>query len=263
MAIRIKKHTPLKTFLFVLKALLKRERVTRFGKYKLGAVWMLVDPLLSVIVLGLILGPFMGRSTGSVPYPFFLLCGFMLLSLMTGPINSSANAVGANQGLLVFRQVQPFDTFVSRFVFELVTTTLAFMFFCLIGWWFGVEITFMQIFSLIYCLLVTWVTGCGLGLLLGIAAMKIKELEKIIAYIQRPLIFISAILFPISTVPPDYRGYLLLNPLVHTVEYSRSCLFPAYEVPDVNLVYPSIFGLVCLALGMMTYRNNRQFLKQL
>ncbi len=34
---------------FVLKALLKREMVTRFGRYKLGLLWMLVDPLVSVI----------------------------------------------------------------------------------------------------------------------------------------------------------------------------------------------------------------------
>ena len=46
----------------VLSALLHREAVTRFGKYKLGVLWLLVEPLTSVIVLGLVLGPIVGRT---------------------------------------------------------------------------------------------------------------------------------------------------------------------------------------------------------
>lgn len=79
MAIRIKKHSAFRTQCYVIRALFKRELVTRFGKYKMGAIWMLVDPLVSVIILGLILGPFLGRSSGDIPYSFFLLCGFMML----------------------------------------------------------------------------------------------------------------------------------------------------------------------------------------
>ncbi|MGB2561109.1 MAG: hypothetical protein ACPIG6_10965, partial [Akkermansiaceae bacterium] len=76
MAIRIQEHSPWKSQVLVIKALLKRELITRFGKYKLGAIWILTDPLLSVLYLGLILGPFMSRSTGEIPYIFFILCGF-------------------------------------------------------------------------------------------------------------------------------------------------------------------------------------------
>ena len=62
MPIRIKEQSPWKSQVLVIKALFKRELITRFGKYKLGAVWILLDPLLSVLFLGLILGPFLGRS---------------------------------------------------------------------------------------------------------------------------------------------------------------------------------------------------------
>ena len=87
MPIRIKEQSPWKSQVLVIKALFKRELITRFGKYKLGAVWLLVDPLLSVLFLGLILGPFLGRSAGEIPYIFFLLCGFMLLKMVTGTLN--------------------------------------------------------------------------------------------------------------------------------------------------------------------------------
>ena len=76
MPIRIKEQSPWKSQVLVIKALLGRELITRIGKYKLGALWILVDPLISVIVLGVILGPFLGRSSGEIPYAFFFTLRF-------------------------------------------------------------------------------------------------------------------------------------------------------------------------------------------
>lgn len=223
---------------------------------------MLIDPLISVIILGLVLGPLIGRSSGVIPYPFFLLCGFILLSLITGPIKCSNQAISSNAGLLVFKQVQPLDVFLSRYLFEICSTTLAFFIFCLIGYWIGIDLSLEHIFSLLLCLIITWLLGCGIGLIMGIAATKVKELEKIINYIQRPLLFVSAVLYPSSAIPGQYREFLLYNPLVHTIEYTRYCLFPHYDVRHVNLTYPLTCALVMIALGMMSYRNNRHYLTQ-
>jgi len=260
--IRIKQHSAWKTQLFVIQALVKREIVTRFGKYKLGAIWMLIDPLAQVIMLGLILGPLLGRTSGIIPYPFFLLCGFMLLSLVTGPINAGLGAISSNQGLLIFKQVLPIDPFIARFGFEFVTTILAFSVFCILGAWFGIPISLSHIPELLYALFITWVIGSSLGLFFGIACNKFTELEKIVSYIQRPLLYISGILFPLSAVPNHYAQFLLLNPLTHTVEYARICLFPDYHADGVNLYYPTGFAVVTLALALMLYRNNRHDLTQ-
>jgi capsular polysaccharide transport system permease protein len=262
MGIRIKEQSAWRSQVLVTKALLQRELITRFGKYKLGAIWILIDPLVSVIVLGIMLGPFLGRSSGVVPYPFFLLCGFMLLSMLTGPINSGLSAISANQGLLVFKKVQAIDPFIARFIFLLLTNSAALIVFCIIAYWLGVVISLNHLPEAIICVILTWVIGSGLGLQLGVACLKFTELEKVIQYIQRPLLFVSAVLYPIDAIPPEIRKYLLYNPLVHTIECLRMALFPSYVVESVNLYYPAAWALIVSALGLMTYRNNRHFLTQ-
>lgn len=247
---------------FVIKALLKREMLTRFGKYKLGFLWMLVDPLVSVIVLGLLLGPILGRSSGPIPYAFFLLCGFMLLKTLTDTMNVAMGAITANQGLLVFRQVQPIDPFLSRFIFILLTRLLSFVLFCLIGSWLGIDLSIQSIWSVLGGLLIVWMIGCGLGLTFGVICIKFKELEKIHQYVQRPLIFISCVLYSINTIPAEYQHIMLLNPLAHCIEVVRQGLFPDYVPVGVNLFYPFLCALVCMTFGMMTYRNNRHFLTE-
>ena len=72
--------------ILVIKALFHREVITRFGEYQLGFVWMLLEPLLSVLIIGFLIGSFGGRAVPEIPYPFFVLNGKLLLNLFTGRI---------------------------------------------------------------------------------------------------------------------------------------------------------------------------------
>ena len=261
--IKIRKLPAWKTQLNVIEALFRREMSTRFGAYKLGLLWLIIEPLASVIVLGFLLAPILPRSASDqIPYAFFILCGFMILKVFTAPMSIATGAINSNQGLLVFRQVQPIDTFIARFIFELVSTLLAFILFCVIAYFIGVNLTFNHSLTLLACFLISWCNGCGIGLWIGINSLKYKELEKVNTFVQRPLLFCSCILFSLTSMTPEIQEYLLLNPIVHTVEISRMALFPSYSAPKVNLMFPALCSIVCLAYGLITYRNNRHFLKQ-
>ena len=114
--------------------------------------------------------------------------------MLTGPINAGINAISANQGLLVFKKVQAIDPFIARFIFQLVTNSAALIVFCMIAYWLGIVISLDRLPEAAFCVIVTWIIGSGLGLQLGIACLKFVELEKVIQYIQRPLLFVSAVI---------------------------------------------------------------------
>jgi len=260
--VRIPKRSPWVSQFLVIGALLQREMTSRFGKYRLGFFWMLLEPVLSVIFIGLILGSIAERTVPEIPYAFFLLNGFVFLKLFTGPMSTSVNALSANQGLLVYPAVRPLDPFLARFAFELLTSLFSFIVFCIVGMWLGVELSLLRLHVLLACFLITWVAGCGLGLLIGVGAAYVKEIEKVVPILQRPLLFISAILIPFTTLPQSVQNVLLFNPLVHTIEISRNSLFPFYFIERVNLLYPAAFAIVVAAIGLTVFRNNRHFLSQ-
>ena len=59
----------------------------------------------------------------------------MLLKMVTGPLTAGLSAIRSNQGLLVFKKVQPIDPFIARFLFQLVTNALGsacFLYHCLL-----------------------------------------------------------------------------------------------------------------------------------
>lgn len=261
--IPIPKRSPWLTQVLVIRALLNRDVATRFGKYRLGFLWMLLEPLLGVIVIGLVISPLANRTVPEMPYAFFLLNGFLLLKLFTGPMSAGVSALTTNQGLLVYPSVKPLDPILARFIFDLITTMFSFSLFCVIAMWLGVTLSLDNLHVILAAYLITWLCGCGFGLLFGIATAYYNEMEKIVRVIQRPLLFLSAVLFPTNILTRPVREIYMYNPLVHTIEMSRNALFPHYNVEGANLSYPFFFGIIVFAIGITYFHNNRKYLIQL
>ncbi len=263
MPVQIPRRSPWTNQRLVLWALLHREAVTRFGQYKMGVLWMLTEPLVSVIVIGLLLGPLIGRTAPDMPYAFFLLNGIVLLQTFSGPMMTGMGGISSNRGLLVFPKVQPLDLLLARFIFELLVSVLSFTTFCLVGMWWGIPLSLGYLHVLFVCFLITWLLGSGLGMLLCVGATHYQSVEKAVAFIKRPVIFISCVLYPFYNLPNSAQKILVWNPLVHTIELSRKCLFPLYHVESsMSLLYPAACAIIIYAIGICHFHNHRHFLAQ-
>lgn len=261
--IPIPSHTPWKTQILVIRALLIREIASRFGKYRLGFLWLMLEPILGVLMLGLIIGPIAERSVPEIPYVFFLLNGFLLLQLFTGSMNLGSDAITSNVGLLVYPSVQIIDPLLARFIYGLITTGFSYVVFCVVSLCLGVGMSLDNLHIILAAYLITWVSGCGFGLICGIAAVHYKETEKFVKVFQRPLVFVSAVLHPTNVLPTEIKELMFYNPLVHTIELSRNALFPFYRVDGANLYYPAGFAIIIFAIGITYFRNNRNLLSEL
>lgn len=261
--IAIPKHSPWITQVLVIRALFKREVATRFGIYKLGFFWMLIEPLIGVLVIGLVIAPLAQRSVPEIPYAFFLLNGFLLLRLFTGTMNAGINSITSNLGLLVYPSVRPLDPLLARFIFDLLLSMFSYSLFCAIAMWLGITLSLDRLQVILAAFLITWMCGCGFGLLFGIAAAYYSDVEKVVRVIQRPILFVSAVLFPTSILTRPVREIYLYNPLVHTIELSRNALFHNYVAEGANLFYPFAFGIIIFAIGITYFHNNRNYLSQI
>lgn len=257
MPVQIPTRSPWANQWLVLTALLHREAVTRFGQYKMGAFWMLTEPLIGVIVMGLVLGPIVGRTAPDMPYAFFLLNGYVLYQNFLGTMLSGMNAVDSNRGLLVFPKVQVLDLLLARFLFSLGTSMVSFVLFCAVSMWFGVELSLGSLHIVFACFIVTTLFGGGMGLILCVASSYFESVEKMVAFIKRPLIFVCCVLYPLNGLPMAAQNLLLYNPIVHTIELCRKSLFPFYHIGEINLVYPTVVAFVVFSFGICIFHAHR------
>jgi capsular polysaccharide transport system permease protein len=161
------------------------------------------------------------------------------------------DAIDANAALFAYRQVFAVDTVLVRAALEALLLLISALVLLL-----GLGLLDYKVLPQDFLLVMVsfvglWLAGLGLGLVLSVASELIPEVGKVAGMIFRPLYFLSGVMYPVSAIPPAYRDWFLLNPLVHGIECLRVGFFPQYHASaGVSLTYLLGFAMVTICLGL-------------
>ncbi|MGN5221892.1 ABC transporter permease [Aeromonas veronii] len=251
-------RTSLQVLRDVVFGLLIRELKTRFGNYRLGYAWALLDPLLMISAFSLIFGLRGSSGFGGAPAPLFITASYLPFLFFRNVVSKLQSAVSANMGLFCYRQVTPFSTFIARFMLE---TMIGIIVGCILVMgllWFGFDAIPddpLQVI-LIYFLLMAF--SFSLGIIFCVVCNLFQEADKFLGLLMMPLMFISCVMYPLMTIPAQYQHWFLWNPLVHAVELIRGGWLAGYSSPNVSWVYFSSVTLILLTFAMSCYRLNHR-----
>lgn len=254
----IPKRSPLVSKYLLITALIRKEMAVQFGKHELGFVWVFIDPMSQVIVMGVVVGVLLkARNIPDIPFPFFLLMGIQLLSLFKSAMNEGMDAIGSHRQFMAYRTIGTLDVFFAKFLYRFLINVFATVLFTVGAMWMGVDVSLGSLQIITGAYFSAWLMGCGFGLSLGVITRNSTVAQKLVKIAQRPLMFLSCVLHPYSEVPPYVAKYLSWNPLVHCVEMARKSLFPHYHVGDLGLSYPWIMVIITMGIGTSIYYKNR------
>ncbi|MEX1213601.1 ABC transporter permease [Saccharospirillum sp.] len=255
----LKHRSPFQVFRSVIFALLVRELKTRFGRWRLGYVWAVLEPMMMIIILALVMTYLRGREPWfNIPVPVFIGIGFLLYNFWQSLAMRAAGAISSNDGLFGYRQVKPYDTVFARAILEtIIVVFVAAILVWLADWFFnlGVAIYDPLRAMLVFILLVGF--SYGLGLIIAVFGALQPEFAKVIPMVSRPMLFISGVMFPLAVVPENLQPYLLWNPLLHAIEQMRFSLYPQYPAEKTSLMFLAGSALVTLAAGHIVYQAKR------
>ena len=241
-----------------VKALFLREIKTRFGKYRLGYFWAVLEPAAHLLVLMVIFGFIMHRTMPDISFPVFLLNGIIPYFIFTNITNRSISAIEANQGLFNYRPIKPIDTIIARASLETLIYAAVYLMLMAIVWVLGEEYSVTNILILVFSWFLLIIFSCGLGLVFMVLGKTFPELAKFLPIVLKPLYFISCIMFPIHSVPKEYWHYLLWNPIVHAIELSRESVVAGYLTDGVSLGYLALSAIIMLFIGLALYRTREE-----
>lgn len=242
----------------VIKALFMREIKTRFGKYRLGYLWALLEPAAHLMVMVGIFGYIMHKTMPDISFPVFLINGIIPYFIFSNITNRSINAIEANQGLFNYRPVKPIDTVISRAVLETVIYIFVYVALMLLLWLLGEKFNVHNIVLLIYTWILLVIFSTGIGLVFMTIGRFSPEMEKFLPILIKPLYFLSCIMFPLHSIPKQYWGYILWNPIVHVVELSREAVVIDYYSDGISLRYLTIITLVIFYIGLICYHKTER-----
>lgn len=253
----IPKQTPWEIQKSVVFAVFIRELNARFGRFTLGYVWALLEPLFFVLVLSFVRGRFTGAPIAGLPPVVFFASGVLPFLLFRNIVTTSIGAVESNHGLFNYQRVKASDVFAARFLLELLITLIVslviFVALPFLNQDFRYNDTLQTLAALTLLLLFT----AGIGLIFTVLGPIWVEAKKVLPMILRPLLFISGIFFPINSLPPAARDYFLWNPILHALELLRGGAFVGHSSHEASWSYLFWSSILTFALGLTIYRLYR------
>lgn len=235
----------------------RRDFVSQFKQTLLGPAWFILQPLLTSLVFVVVFGNIAGLETQGLPKLLFYLSGNILWLYFSGVLTATSNTFISNAhlfGKVYFpRLAIPLSISISHFLR------------------FGVQISFFSVFWIYYRLrgadielksaaalfplVLVLMAGLalGLGILFSACTTKYRDLRFLLDFGVRLLLFASPVVYPLSTIPAEWRWFLLINPMTPLIEVFRLGFLGEGTVTAGLLLYSAVFSVLSLAFGAVIF----------
>jgi capsular polysaccharide transport system permease protein len=238
----------------VIGALVIREMHTRFGRQRLGYLWLFAEPLLLGAVIALLHGAQGGTGLQS-SFEFFSI-GFMLFQLFRGIVSRAPNTINANQTLLYHRQVTLPDLFFARHAIELAASAGVMALFVVAGVAMGGEAPEQPV-KMILSLVLMLLLAQGIAFMVGSITSEFEAVGYFVQIATFGIMPICGLMFMVAWLPPDWQEAALWMPTVHLFELMRDGQFGEQFTPVYDLTYIGWWIIVPHLLGLAGLRIAR------
>ena len=216
---------------YAVKAIYRFEMARMFRT----VVQSIVAPVLSTSLYFVIFGSAIGSritEIDGVSYGSFIVPGLIMLSVMTESISNSSFAIEVLSAPVSYGEV------VLGYVGAAATKSIIIGTIILATASFFVDIEIAHPVVMVTFLVLTCVSFCLFGFILGIWADGWEKLTIVPILVSMPLTFLGGTFYSISMLPPAWQTISLFNPVVYLISGFR---WSFYENADVS---------VALSLGM-------------
>ena len=218
------------------------------GRYKgsaLGWLWSLLTPLLMLAVYTFVFsGIFKSRwdnlgDSGTMGFAVNLFAGLIVFNIFAESVNKAPQLISDNKNY-VTKVIFPLEIIsavtVASAGFHAGTSLLVLGAFQLITAH-HIPITALWL-PLLWIPLFSW--SLSLSWALSALGVYLRDVGQVVGVVTNMMMFLSAVFYPLSSLPPSWRPILGLNPLVWAIEQTRHIL--------IRGIMPNIFTLTVVIL---------------
>ena len=221
-----------------------RDFKVRYAQTFLGLAWGFIQPVLTLVVFGLLFGKGLQIDTGGVPYILFAACGLAGWTYFSTVMGQAGNSIIGAQGMVQKIYFPRLVIPLSKAVVGLIDfgITLAIISLLMVVYQYppSVNVVFLPIF-----ILMAIVSALGVGIWLSALTIRFRDFQQIVPFLVRFGMFFTPVAYPAEVVLgklPDWASIVYyLNPIAGVVEGFRWSIVGG--TPPSNYSYIS-FGVV-------------------
>lgn len=243
------KYTQIRDLVYILTA---KEIKTRYKNNVLGYFWSLMNPLAYALIFYFAFSIIFRFDMEN--YALFLICGLFPWQWLSNSAVTSANVFLQNSNLIKKAIFPRYIVVVASCLqegFHFLMTIPIIILFMLV---FEVEVNPMLLLVVPVLLVIQFMLVIGLSLIIGTLNVFFRDINYIVQVLFQMLFYLTPILYPLSKIPDEYLGYMMLNPLLPIISCWRDIFLNG--TIDLNyLLLAFIYSLVFLVIGLFAYNR--------
>ena len=239
----------------ILYFLVWRDIKVRYRQSVIGAVWAVIQPIMTMIVFSVFLGRLAKVPSDGVPYPIFAFAALVPWAFFANGLTLSANSLVASGHLITKVYFPRLLVPLARVLSVLPDVGLSVAVLLAMVFWYG----FLDLDSALLWLpvltLLALLTAFGVGVWLSALNVQYRDVQHAVPFLVQIWFFATPIAYPSSLLAEHWRIVYALNPLVGVVEGFRWALLGSGNPPGLPLVVSAVTALFLLVSGAFFFRR--------
>jgi len=231
-----------------------RDIKLRYRQTALGAVWVVLQPLVAAGLFSFVFGKVAKLKSDGTDYFLFSYAGMLGWNLFAGAVTRSSGCLVGSAHLVS-------KVYFPRLILPLSTV-------------YSVMIDFAVAFVMLTVLMITKSTPPHLGMLLlpvwsilllmlalgiGLYASALmvtyRDVQHVLPVVSQFLLYASPVAYSVSSVPESMRAFFYLNPIAGLLGAFRWSILPQTEVVWGYVIYSSVVAVVLFVTGAFAFKK--------
>ena len=232
-----------------------RDIKVRYKQTLLGALWAVIQPVMTMLVFTFIFGSVAKVPTDGIPYPIFSYTALLPWGLFVTALNQASRSLTSNHNMITKvyfpRLVLPMASVLAG----LVDFAIAFVIMLGMMWYFKVTPTLSVLWTLPLFLLLALITALGVALWLSAINVKYRDVNYALPFLTQFWLFITPVAYSANVISEKWQLVYSLNPMAGVVNGFRWALLGAGNGPDAALWVSVGISVLVLVSGLYYFRN--------
>jgi lipopolysaccharide transport system permease protein len=244
-----------------------RDVKVKYKQTALGILWVLIQPVLTVIIFTVFFGRVFKISSGELPYPIFVFSGLLFWNAFSSSLTNAGNSMVSNAPIIkkIYfpRLIIPISSILTSLVDMLVGLALFVLTILFFPFQEPLHVDWLLLLPMTVAALVLMVVGTiGLCCLLSALNVKYRDFRYVVPFALQVMLFLTPVIYPINILYyPGLQYFLALNPMYAVIELFR---YPFLHELDLPLVFISLGSSVVLLIwGLYYFKSTEHYFADL
>src|SRR5437763_3067243 len=233
-----------------------RDVKIRYKQTAIGVIWVVLQPVLTMLAFTLFFGRLAKLSSEGLPYPIFYFAALVPWTYFSYALQMTTNVVVDNQRLITKVYFPRLILPISAALSGLVDFAIGFVVLAIFTLAYGIRPTLAALW-LPALLALAFFTALGVGLWLSALNALYRDVRYVIPFLIQFWMFASPVAYPSSLVPVRWRWLYGLNPMAGVIDGFRWAITGRGQAPGLPLL-ASAAAVALVFLGGLFFFNRME-----